>query len=62
MKYNYEISGWYIVNEERKHFDVEIQAESNTQAIEIVVGKLAWEESLKGNSFLLDMIHYEVLR
>lgn len=62
MKYNYEISGWYIANGERKHFDVEIQAESNTQAMEIVIGRLAWEEGLKGNSFLLDMIHYEVLR
>lgn len=62
MKYNYEISGWYIANGERKHFNVGIQAESNSQAMEIVVGRLAWDESLKGNSFRLDMIHYEVLR
>lgn len=62
MKYNYEISGWYIANGERKHFDVGIQADNNTQAMEIVVGRLALEEGLKGNSFLLDMIHYEVLR
>ena len=62
MKYYYEFSGWYIANGESIHFDVEIQAESNTQAMEIVIGRLAWKEGLKGNSFLLDMIHYEVLR
>lgn len=62
MKFNYKISGWYIANRKRKRFDVEIQAESYTQAIEIVIGKLAWEESLKRNSFLLDIIHYEMLR
>ena len=36
MKYNYEISGWYIASGERKHFDVEIQAESNTQAMDLL--------------------------
>ena len=58
--YTYAISGYYTINgNEQKHFHEEIEAKNNIEAMEIVIGKLAWDESLKGNTFMLDLIHYD---
>lgn len=60
--YKYNISGYYKINNtEKKHFSEDVCATDNFIAIEIVLGKIAWEESLKGNSVLFDVFHYEVL-
>ncbi len=64
--YSYEISGYYFVTDEsghceRKHFDEEVTAQDNVEAMEMVIGAYAWKESLAGNTFKLDTIHYEVL-
>ncbi len=60
--YKYNISGYYKVNgtEEEKYFNQDIEATSNTEAIEMVLGKIAWKESLEGDSVMFDRFHYEV--
>ena len=60
-RYRYYISGYYFANGERKHFGEELMAEDNIEAMQKVIGMLAWGESLEGNNFKLDTIHYEVL-
>ena len=60
-RYRYYISGYYIANGERKHFGEEITATDNIEAMQKVIGLLAWGESIKGNNFRLDAIHYECL-
>lgn len=61
-KYMYNISGCYIANDnERTHFSHTVEASDNVEAMEIVVGKIALSESRAGNSFKLDVIHYECL-
>ena len=66
MKYLYRISGYYWHGqngiEVKDHFDEEIEAENNTDAMHIVVGRLACETSLNEETFILDCIHYEVLK
>ena len=57
--YEYIISGYYIAGDERKHFWQEVKANDNIEAMKIVIGELAWKESLEGNSFYLDLIHYD---
>ena len=57
--YTYTISGYYFAGEERKHFYEEIEAHDNIEAMEIVIGRLAWKESLEGNTFYLQFIHYD---
>lgn len=57
--YEYNISGYYFANDERKHFEKELWARDNIEAMKIVIGELAWQESLLGNTFKLDTIHYE---
>ena len=57
--YLYEISGYYFANGERKHFRKELYATDDCEAMKIVIGELAWHESIEGNTFKLDMIHYE---
>lgn len=57
--YLYSISGFYFAGGERKHFDKEVYATDNCEAMKTVMGELAWKESLAGNSFHLDVIHYE---
>ena len=62
--YQYEISGYYFANDnedERTHFDHIVEARNNVEAMEMVVGKIAMSESRVGNSFKLDVIHYECL-
>ena len=62
--YQYEISGYYFANDnedERTHFDHIVEARNNVEAMEMVIGKIAWSESRAGNSFKLDVIHYECL-
>ena len=57
--WQYRISGYYFANEERKHFDEVIFAEDNHKAMEQVIGKYAWQESLEDKTFKLDVIHYD---
>ena len=62
--YKYEISGYYLATDvkgktERVHFSEEVWAKDNVEAMKIVVGNLAWNESDDGRTFLLDVIHYE---
>lgn len=60
--YKYEISGYYFANDdERTHFCHQVEARDNVEAMEIVVGKIALSESRAGNTFKLDVIHYECL-
>ena len=59
--YKYEISGYYFNGEGRIHFEEVVEATDNIEAMKIVIGGIAWKESLNGNSFLLDTIHYECL-
>ena len=60
-EYLYEISGYYFADAERKHFQDEVLAESNTQAMQLVIGNYAWQESIEGHTFKLDCIHYVCL-
>lgn len=57
--YKYQISGYYFAGEERKHFEDTIIASDNIEAMQIAIGKYAWQESLEGNTFKLDVIHYD---
>lgn len=58
--HKYIISGYYSNGVENKiHFYEEVEAYDNIQAMKLVIGDLAWKESLAGNSFYLDLIHYE---
>lgn len=58
--YEYTISGYYYSNEERVHFHREnVQAEDEIEAMKKIVGQIAWDESLDGNTFRLDVIHYD---
>ena len=57
--YEYNISGYYFSNDERKHFEKIVKAEDDVEAMKKVIGELAWHESLDGNTFKLDVIHYE---
>ena len=60
--YMYEVSGSYFANgEERTYFFHIVEARNNVEAMEMVIGKIAWSESRAGNSFKLDVIHYECL-
>ncbi len=64
--YKYIISGYYLVTDDyghcdRKNFEEEIEANDNVDAMRMVIGEFAWQESLNGNMFKLDTIHYECL-
>lgn len=61
--YRYNISGYYKVNgtEKEKYFSEDVCAEDNIVAMQMVLGKVAWEESLEGNSVCFDRFHYEVM-
>lgn len=61
--YKYNVSGYYKVNgtEEEKYFNEDVCAVDNIVAMQMVLGKVAWEESLEGNSVMFDRFHYEVL-
>ena len=59
--YKYEISGYYFSNNERKRFEEIVEAQDNIEAMKIVIGQIAWQESIAGNTFKLDVIHYECL-
>lgn len=61
--YEYIIRGWYISTkpngeEIEKHFSETIHADTNTEAMQMVIGKYAWLESKDGNTFRLEFIHY----
>lgn len=58
-RYTYTISGYYYSNDEKKYFYEEVEAIDNIEAMQIVIGKYAWKESLDGNTFKLDFIHYD---
>ena len=57
--YKYRISGYYFAGQERKHFEDIIIASDNIEAMQIAIGMYAWHESLEGNTFKLDVIHYD---
>lgn len=58
--YKYTISGYYSNGvEDRIHFHEEVEAHNNIEAMKLVIGALAWKESLAGNTFYLELIHYE---
>ena len=62
MKYKYIISGFYFAGDERRHFYEIVEEENNSKAMEVVIGRLAWNTSVDENkSFQLDFIHYECL-
>ena len=62
-KYRYNISGYYKINctEEERYFSEDICTEGDIEAIQMVLGKVAWKESLKGNSVMFDRFHCEVM-
>lgn len=62
-RYSYNVSGYYKINctEEEKYFNEDVQATTSSEACELVLGKIAWKESLEGNSVMFDRFHYEVL-
>lgn len=57
--WKYTISGYYFADDERKYFYEELFATDNSVAMEQVIGKYAWAESLEGKTFKLDVIHYD---
>lgn len=57
--YKYKISGYYFAGEERKYFNEVVMATDNIEAMQIAIGIYAWNESLEGNTFKLDVIHYD---
>ena len=59
--YQYRITGYYYAGEEHKRFDEELWAENNSIAMERVIGMYALMETLTGNPFVLDVIHYDCL-
>lgn len=59
--YEYEISGYYFANDERRHFEKHVTAKENVAAMAEVIGFLAWATSLDGKTFKLEHIHYECL-
>ena len=61
--YEYIITGRYISTkpngeETEKHFSETIFADTNTEAMQMVIGKYAWLESKDGNTFYLTFINY----
>jgi len=61
--YEYIISGNYISTtpegkETEKYFSETINANTNTEAMQMVIGKYAWLESKDGNTFYLTFINY----
>lgn len=60
--YHYCISGWFWAGAEYRHFDEEVDARTSSDALELVVGRLAWKINVwEEKSFKLDVIHYEVI-
>ena len=57
--WQYQITGNYFADDERRRFEEYIYAEDNSIAMEQVIGKYAWATSLEGKTFKLDVIHYE---
>lgn len=62
--YEYIITGWYISTkpngeETEKRFSEYVWADTNTEAMQMAIGKYAWLESKDGNFFRLDFIHYD---
>lgn len=57
--WEYQITGYYFADDERKRFEDIIMATDNIEAMQIAIGIHAWAESLKGRTFKLDVIHYE---
>lgn len=51
----YTISGFYFAGGVRNRFCEEVYAESHGKAVDLVIGKYAWIESLVGNSFKFDL-------
>ena len=57
--WQYQITGYYFADGERRRFEEYPFAEDNSKAMEQVIGKIAWKTSLEGKKFELDVIHYE---
>lgn len=61
--YEYIITGWYISTKPdgeqiEKHFSEYAWADTNTEAMQMVIGKYAWLENKDGNTFYLTFINY----
>lgn len=59
--YRYKIVGYYFAGEKRKYFDEVVMAADNVEAMQLAIGVHAWNESREGNTFKLDVIHYDCL-
>lgn len=43
----------------QKRFCEEINSDTSSNAMQMVIGKYAWLETIDGNFFRLDFIHYD---
>lgn len=65
--YKFTISGYYNTidkegnKETDKYFWNELEAKDSTTAVQIVLGKVSWNESLEGKYVIFDKFHYECL-
>lgn len=65
--YKFIISGYYNTidkegnKETDKYFRNELEAEDSITAVQIVLGKVSWNESLEDKYVVFDRFHYECL-
>ena len=65
--YKFIISGYYNTidkegnKETDKYFWNELEAEDSITAVQIVLGKVSWDESLEDKYVVFDRSHYECL-
>lgn len=65
--YKFMISGYYNTidkegnKETDKYFWNELEAKDSTTAVQIVLGKVSWNESLEGKYVIFDRFHCECL-
>jgi hypothetical protein len=60
-KYKYEITLEYFADNESRYFRGEVEADDNVQAMEIIIGRIAWQTSNEGKTFKFNFIHYDCL-
>lgn len=58
--YKYRISGDYYADDKLIYFEDVVSAPENYTAMQMVVGKYAWQESLQHHTFKLRYLHYDV--
>ena len=65
--YKFVISGYYNTidkegnKETDKYFWNELEAKDSTTTVQIVLGKVSWNESLEDKYVIFDKFHYECL-